>query len=505
MPSDRAVALAVVAATLAVAAPARSELRLGGAVGFGLDAQRVPGAFRWDVDSGRADSLLAVLHLGASSGVLTGFVAVATGVERERTERVALREAAVAATWRRAGGDSTAVRAFVDQPGSLWLDHPLAPPLGAVAETRAAGGRAEASWRVLRATAIAVERRGDDDEALGSAWLARLGADAPARLRAGLTWSHQVPAAADLPFEPRRRDVVGFDVSGAWRQSTAAVAYTETHAAFATAADEARREPGLRRAFRFDRSRRLTDILPSRAALRAELRLRAVPLGRWGRWGAAPSYRALGAHYTDPLAAAERDFAAPRRGLEGPRFETWFQPAAWPGWLRWVYDRHVTFRDTDRRVIAQELEAQAWVTPAVRLRAAYLQRDVRAHDAGRREHHDDLVGEIVAEERGARLRLQAARIDLDTEAARTVGALEAGTRIAGRLQAGMRLTVAVQAAAVRRGAFVVVRYFHLPQFEVAAQYGSDTVGDGTEPALDADLTGAGVLDDHVRLLVRGWF
>jgi hypothetical protein len=165
----------------------------------------------------------------------------------------------------------------------------------------------------------------------------------------------------------------------------------------------------------------------------------------------------------------------------------------------------VTFRDTDRRVIAQELEAQAWVTPAVRLRAAYLQRDVRAHDAGRREHHDDLVGEIVAEERGARLRLQAARIDLDTEAARTVGALEAGTRIAGRLQAGMRLTVAVQAAAVRRGAFVVVRYFHLPQFEVAAQYGSDTVGDGTEPALDADLTGAGVLDDHVRLLVRGWF
>jgi len=492
------------AAGVMPAAGDEPALRIGGVVGFGFDAQRAPGAFRWDLDAGRADSALAILRLGAEAGRLHAFVAVATGDEaEERTRRLRLREAAVAAVWQGAAGDSAVVRAFFDRPGSLWLDQPLVRTWSAVAETRAAGGRVDTAWRRLAATVIAIERRRGDDVGLDAAWIARVRARAPARIRAGLTWSHQAPDAGG--FEPLRRDVAGVDVSAAWRHSTAAIEYREAHATFASAGDEAAHEPGLRRTFRFDRSRRLTDIMPSRAALRAELRLRAIPLGRAGVLGIAPAYRALGAHHTDPLAAPERDFGAPRRGLEGPRVETWFEPRAWPGWIRWVYDRHTVFRDSDRRVTVQELELQAWVHPALRLRSIYRQRDIRVRDAGVRESHDDLAGELVAEERGARLRVQAARIDLDSETARTTGALEAGARIAGRLQAGVRFTVAVQAASVRRGAFVVARYFHLPRFEVAAQYGSEGLGDGTEPALDADLTAAGQLDDRVRFLVRGWF
>jgi hypothetical protein len=173
--------------------------------------------------------------------------------------------------------------------------------------------------------------------------------------------------------------------------------------------------------------------------------------------------------------------------------------------VSWSYDRHDEFRDGDRNIIAQQLEAQAWVHSAVRVRAAYTQRDVKLPQAQVREHHDDLLAEVVAEEGGARLRVQAARLDLDTESARTTGALEAGARIAGRLQAGMRLTVAVRAASVRRGAFLVARWVELRKFEIALQYGSEGLGDGTEPATDADLAAAGVLDDRVRLLVRGWF
>jgi hypothetical protein len=201
----------------------------------------------------------------------------------------------------------------------------------------------------------------------------------------------------------------------------------------------------------------------------------------------------------------ERDPGRPRRGLEGYRLEAWYELPVWPAWLRYVYDRHQEFRDIDRRVLSQTLEAQSWLTQRIRARAWYEQRDERLDTAGRREQHDDVVAELVAEEGGSRVRVQAGLLDVHSPAERAAGALEVATRIGSRLQAVARATFIGGAPDTRRSLFAELQYWHLPQFDLALGYGPDWIGDAADPLRDGDLVTSGDAQDRVRLRFRGWF
>jgi hypothetical protein len=122
-----------------------------------------------------------------------------------------------------------------------------------------------------------------------------------------------------------------------------------------------------------------------------------------------------------------------------------------------------------------------------------------------RAHHDDLVGEIVAEDRAGRVRLQSGWVDLHTPTERGVVALESTAPVAGRLHLVSRLAAVSTGPAARRSAYVGLQYWHLPEFELVLEYGTARVADGTEPALDTDLTAAGAQEDRIRLHFRGWF
>ena len=74
-----------------------------------------------------------------------------------------------------------------------------------------------------------------------------------------------------------------------------------------------------------------------------------------------------------------------------------------------------------------------------------------------------------------------------------------------RLQGVARTAFAAGPAGTRRSFFVELQYWHLPQFELALQYGPEWIGDAALPALDADLTADGSQSDRFRLHFRGWF
>jgi hypothetical protein len=517
------IALALAASVCTQLPPAQAEpLRIGGTVGFGITAVRAPGAFRWDDDSAHEDTLLAVLKLGAEMPHLNGFVALGArlGDVTSPDTEFELREAALVAAWRSAASDSAGLRLFARQPGSLWVEGAFEPAI-ATATAGAAdalGARADAAWRRATATLLVTDRGGLGPRldpvvaapplppATGDALVLRLGmlAVPRAQLRLGATWKRLQPGDVALGAGDRNhRDVLGADVRAGWHGVTATVAYSQSTDEFAT--DPVAPPAAVPHGWRSEWNGRLTDVLPSNASLRAELRAPDVALGRWGRVGFAPQYRALGSTFVDRLVDAEPDAGAPRRGLEGYRLEAWYTVPSWPVWLRQVYDRHQQFRDADRRVILQSTEAQAWLAEGIRGRLAYVQRDERLPSTGRREHHDDLIGEIVAEDGRARARMQAGIVDLDAAHERSVLALESAARIGTHVQALARLAVASEGGRARRGFWVEMQLWHLPQFELAVQYGPEWIGDGSDPALDNDLTADGDDVDRIRLHFQGWF
>lgn len=504
-----------------------TEVRVGGSAGFGLTAVRPPGAFRWDFDSAQEDTTLAVLKFGANAGPLSGFVALGAGLgpTTEPELQFELREASLTGTQRWGDADSLAVRLFARQPQSLWVGYLLTPPLAtwAAGGDDATGVRADAACGRGSATLVA-GWRGVLDGSVTSASppvgtveppaedfvLLRLGGDASrwAGLRFGATWKRVHPAAlfasGPEPVDSGHRDLLEFDTRLAWRGMQACVEYAHAAAApihsFGTSPGGSA-APGIG----MRSSGPLTRALSTHDALRAELRCASLVAGRWGVFGFAPQYRALGRDYVDRLAASERDVGAPRRGVEGYRLEAWFALAAWPGWVRQVYDRHQQFQDADRRVIVQQSECVVPLTPGLRARALYVQCEEFLPGRAVRVYHDDLLGELAAAAGGLRCRVQVGVAGLNSPASERVVAVEAGAPLGQRLQAVARTAFAAGPASTRRSLFVELQYWHLPQFELAVQYGPEWIGDTVLPALDADLTADGSQIDRFRLHFRGWF
>ena len=481
-----------------------TETRWGGVLGVGLAATRPPGAFRWNFDSTR-DSALAVLRVGATAAHLRGFASFAAthgpAGDADAPE-FRIREAALAAAWHTAA-DSAGLVLFAHEPGRVWLDLPLSVPVHA---SRVGGGeitglRGDASWQGWTATLLAVRGStaapGDSADDAPRAWAARLRRDlgASGAVRVGVTWSRDLPSAHPMHTSPL--DVVTLDAR--------AHAY-----GVVVSAEYAESRPRDQRVDALGSSHLATpgpwtEALPEPAALRLELRAAAVPVGRFGTLGFAPAYRAVGAQHVDHLSARERDLDATARGFEGPHVEAWFLPRAWPAWVRQVYERRREFADADRQAWLQATEVQAWLTDRLRSRAFYVQRDLRTFDLPAHAHLDDLVGEIVAEDGAARVRVQAGWIDLNAPGERSVVMLETTARIAGRLQLVSRLAGASRGSGARRSAYMGLQYWHLPEFELVLEYGDTTVGDLSEPALDADFSAVGTQLDRVRLNFRGWF
>lgn len=503
---SKCILVVLLAAVTADADPIRIE----GAVGFGFEAQSRAGRFPWDWHTARADTASVDLKLGTRlvEGV-QAMVAFSSGFE-PHGDRFALREAAFDAAWHReASADSAVLHLFAYQPSRLWLDLPLQSPLAAEAlgEDAVHGARADASWRTLVGTALWA-RAGEEDVAANAAWLARLRWDGWQPARFGATWTRHLPdvdrtLGDPASVDPLRRDVVGIDARTIWRTLIASLEFTDSRDEFAVEGAAAAQEPGRRTHWQGEASRRLTDIMPTTATLRAELRARSLGGPRWGHWGFAPAYRALGAHSGSRLQAAERDRDAPRRGLEGYRLEAWYEPPRWPGWIRQVYDRHLEFRDANRRVIVQQTEIEMRMTAAARGRLRYQQHAVDA--GGEQEHADYLLGDLVAEDRLGRLRLASGVLDLDTAHQSRVMAVEMTANLGARLQAVGRWTAQTRDADIAQAAFIAVQYWHLPQFEAALQYGPEWIGDANDPVLDADLRIDPAPRDAVRIHVRGWF
>lgn len=509
---------------LGAAAACATDLRVGGSLGFGLTARDQGGDFRWDWDSAREDTSIAELKLGIEPVPdLRAFVRFGARWDESRQGDDApifqLQEAALRYVRRLAPRDSVTLHGFARQPSALWLDHGLGAPIDPRRfGDNAQGIRAALRWRALLATIIAADRSGFHTQGNagtardGDALIVRLRADATqwAGLRVGGTFIRHVPKEVEVygdvdRVDVRRRDLAGLDARLHVRGVQILVDYNEVDPDYVQPGAEAAQEPGIRRTWDFKASARITDIIPSTAALRAELRAPGLGSSRWGWIGFAPGYRAIGAHHSNRLDAAQPDVGSPRRGLDGYRLEAWYRAAAWPLWLRQVYDRHTQFRDANRRVIRQASEIESALTSAVSARLFYSQRQTRDFGASRDEHHDDVLVELRATNSATRMRAQLALVDLNAPTRRDVATLEASARVTQRVQVVARGSFAREQTRLRRALFVEIQYWHLPQFEVAAQVGPDWMGDSVDPALDADLLAAGDSRDLVRLHFRGWF
>jgi hypothetical protein len=528
----------VLALTIATTSSAE-PLRVGGVLGFGVTAVRSPGAFRWDFDSTHEDTLLAAVKLSAGIEGLRGFVSLGARLDGSAPGQpeFELREASLRSAWRRgvaAGsdslvrairGDSAALRLFARQPGALWVESGFAPPILTAASggEDVLGGRFDGAWKRLVTTVLVADRGGIGPRfeppgdapraaaATGDVVVLRLRGDAisDGGLRIGATWKRWRPDDAFvIGTEPdaAARDVWSADARAAWRGIETTVEFAQSSDAFAAGAVAGPGlSPELEHGWQSTWSGRLTDVLPTNATLRAELRSPGLGLGRYGTLGFAPQYRALGSTYVDRLVEAEPDAGMPRRGLEGYRLEAWYTLPFWPVRLLQIYDRHQQFRDADRRVLLQTTECQAWIQSGIRGRLFYVQRDERWTSRGVHEHHDQLIGELAAEDPRARARLQAGFVDLGAAHERTVLALESAAHIGTRVQGLLRLCVASEGGRARRAFWFEMQYWHLPGFELALQYGPEWIGDGSDPALDSDLTADGNDVDRIRLHFRGWF
>jgi hypothetical protein len=511
-------------ALAAGAASSGADLRLGGSLGFGLTARDQGGGFRWDWDSAREDTSLAELKLGIEPVPdLQAFVRFGARLDESRQTDDApvfeLREAMLRYARRFTPADSLTLRGFARQPSALWLDHGLGAPIDPRRfGDNAQGVRASLRLRALLATVIAADRSGFDPRGDGAtardgdAVIVRLRADATrwAGLRVGGTFIRHIPKEVGVYGEVdrvdvRRRDLSGLDARLHVGGVQVLVDYSQVDPDYVQPGAEAAQEPGMRRSWNFKAAGRGTDIIPSTAALRAELRAPGLGSSRWGWIGFAPGYRAIGAHHSNPLAASQPDVGSPRRGLDGYRLEAWYRAAAWPLWLRQVYERHTQFRDADRRVIRQVSEIETALTSAVSARLFYSQRQTREFGPRRDEYHDDVLVELRATNSDTRMRAQLALVDVNAPARRDVATLEASARVTQRVQVVVRGSFTREQTRLRRALFVEIQYWHLPQFEVAVHIGPDWLGDSADPALDADLLAAASSRDLVRLHFRGWF
>lgn len=523
---SRAVVFFVACATGAFAViPAfAAELRVGGSLGFGVTARNQGGDFRWDWNSAREDTTLAELKLGIEPVPdLTAFVRVGARLDESRSSdeapRFELREAMLRYVRRFALSDSVVLRGFARQPQALWLDHGLGAPIDPRRfGDNAQGVRAALRLRALLATLIAADRSGFDprgrDVAVrdGDVFILRLRGDATswAGLRVGATWMRHVPNEAEARGDPASVDVVHRDLGGVDLRAHVAgvqlnVDYQQVDPAYAEPGAEDIQEPGMRRGWDFSGAGRLTDVIPSTAALRAELRAPAWGSERWGWLGFAPAYRAVGAHHSNRLRNHEPDVGSPYRGVDGYRLEAWYRVPRWPLWLRQVYDRHTQFRDAQRRVIQQISEIETALAPQLDARVFYSQRQTRTGSGRFDVHADDVLVELRAANSSSRLRAQLAWIDVNAATQREVLVLEAAARVTRRVQVVTRGSFAREATQLRRALFVEIQYWHLPNFELALQVGPEWVGDAVNPGLDGDLIAAARSRDVLRLHFRGWF
>jgi hypothetical protein len=193
----------------------------------------------------------------------------------------------------------------------------------------------------------------------------------------------------------------------------------------------------------------------------------------------------------------------PRRGYQAWRLEAWYQAAAWPLWVRQVFDRNDAYVDATRRLDTWRSELQATLSPRVRGRAQWVSRTSK--DMGSDSRHRDLLVDAWIEELSRRLRVQLGWIDIDQQSERQAVAMEFSTPILGRWNALARSGMTRELARTRQSFFAELQYWHLPQFEFAVSYGSDVFGDAADPVLDPDQIAAGDSRNVVRIHFRGWF
>ena len=502
-------------------AAAAPQLRIGGSLGFGLTAQEKAGEFDWDWNSAREDTQLVELHFGfVPRPALTTFIAFGARLDASRdldAPRFELREAAVRYTWKRARGDSLVLGYFARQPPALWLDHGLGSPLNPIAlGENVQGARVDLRWKALVVAALAADASDSDPVSGpaqdGDAFVLRARGDWPraAGMRLGGTFLRHLPQRGPTTGDPaavdvERRDLAAVDLRFLLQGVQLLLDYSQVDAHFAEPGAAEAQEPGERTSWDFGADGGLRRVMPTTASLQAELRAPALGNARWGWFGGAPAYRLIGANSTNPLAAPLPDPGTPTRGLEGYRVEVWYQAAAWPVWLRQVYDHSTQFRDADRRVVAQVSEIEGRMSPDISGRLRYTQLDVPEPQRTADEFHSTLLAEIRAVAATTRLRGQFALVDADADTRRDLVTVEAGMRVTSHIHAVARASAARDAIGMRRAFFAELQYWHLPQFEFALQYGPDWIGDAADPVLDPDLNAAGDMRGLVRVHLRGWF
>jgi hypothetical protein len=523
MSFSRALVTTLLFAFAAPRAAAAIDLRIGGTFGFGLTAREQAGDFKWDWNSAREETSLVELRFGIRPlENLQAFIAFGARFDTSREDDglvLQLREGLLRYDRYFGNADSLAVVLFARQPSWLWLDHGLASYL----EPRRAGDnvqgvRANLRWRALYAAIIAADQGGVEPalapEAGGDGdvvvFRARGDLAPDVGLRVGGTWVRHLPAGAPTRGDPARVDVLrrdhaGIDLRLLLRGVQLQLDYSQISSDYAQPGAQEAQEPGLRRHWDWGAGGRLTDVMPTTAALLAEVRAPALGSSRWGWVGFAPAFRAVGRHHTNRLRQPLREPGSPTRGVEGYRAEVWYRLPARPVWARYGYERSTQFADADRRVIRQTGEVEAIFVPGVAGRLLYVQRQIEASLAPHDEHHNDLLTELRATHAGTRFRAQLAFVDLDTPARRELFALEAGARLTSRVQAVGRVSFANDATGVRRALFAELQYWHLPHFELALHYGAEWVGDRADPVFDPDLVASAANRDVVRLHFRGWF
>ena len=495
--------------------PGRSEaeLQFGGSLGFGMTLRKQAGVFAWDWDSAREETTLAELKLRYTPvDGLAGFVRFGARLDAafqdEEAPKFELREASLLYA-RAVRGDSLGLRLFARQPGALWLDHGLGAPVAPLALGEDVQGlRAGLQGKHGLAMLLAADGSGSFSGAEGAdeqLLLFRLRGDKSGRvgLRLGGTFLRHEPALDPAGSGFVHREQVGVDlrafVAGVLAQADYSILTTATAFPPATGLT-----PPAGTASLGASGGPLTEELSEKAALRAELRAPRLGNTRWGWIGFAPSYRAIGAAHEETLLLPGPEPGSPRRGFEGHRLEAWYELPQWPLWLRYAFDRQVQFRDASRRVIRQESEIEAPLLQDVGGRVLYTQSRVRDETDGTEAHFDDLLLELRAANGPTRLRAQWAAFSLDRPERRDAFVLEGGLRLSERLQTLARATWARVPDRLHRSFFVAVQYWHLPQFEMALQYGIDWTGDRSDPALDTEVLTAD-LRDVLRLHLRGWF